>query len=928
MVQCKDTQFIFDHLFMESATPRPRSHRFLIGLLLAGLVLVTTSFDKEVIIAALKQVSIGTLSVPPVLASSNLLPFGESVLVAKPQPYLSAIESVIKYSAVQATWEQSADADVNVWVGNGSEWSTLENDPDADLGISLPVLLTPSTQLQIKTLVKKGTVKNMQVNLLDPGELDASILPQASADETVLTRTQWGADESLRLRETRDRIRADAAKKASPKPAETKTPTPTATPAAPTIDTTPSDSSEYGPNCSTLQSKYPDEFKIGQVISSDAAGKAFTWPIAYTLKLRKIVVHHTDMEIKDYDQSGAIDAADYAAAVRSIYYFHAISRDWGDIGYNYLIDPAGHIYEGRAGGDMAIAAHTLCKNNGSLGVALLGNFQNQNPTPAALQALQSLIAAKTQTYNIDPQGMGMFYGSLLPNIVGHRNVRATSCPGDALYALLPSLRNGTLATPENVIFPVTDTSTYRKSSTPTGPVIPETTKVYRSQAQSVTASVVVEAGRTAKPTITFQNLGTTTWNQDTVIRPVYLEKGASLLKQAKQQQDFVSPNGLATFVPELVFDSKLSGRAFIIEFYVVVNDQVELNTEKAKVNVQVTDQAKSDVTLNGVPLSQLKTTLSQNAIAAQLLKSSDHLTQFLSQEIGGPTTANASSRTSNIRIKLQAPTDSSVAQASSDASVIIDNRPVASLVHGNTVIIIPQPAGLLVKLGKTTYEGSVVRLVPQGQDAKVTLVNLSNIPEWNKSLNDNIYRDTMEWRIVGGKLITINELPLEHYLLGLAEVSNTAHPEKQKTMAIIARSYAQYYLTKAEKFPGMPYNLDDDPNSSQKYLGYGYEMRSPNFAVAVEATANQVMTYQGEVVKTPYFNKSDGRTRSAQEVWGWTNTPYLVSVPDPLCKSDDQKLSGHGVGLSGCGADGAAARGYTAEQILHYYYPGTIISTL
>ncbi len=918
-------QFIFDHPSMESATKRPCTHRFLIGLLLASLVLVT-SIDKELVIAVLRQVTVATVAIPPVQASSNVSPYGDNVLAAQSQPYLSDAETVSKYSAVQATWEQSADADVSVWVSNGGDWSALENDPDADVGISLPVLLTPATQLQIKTAVRKGTVKNMQVNLLDPGEQDASLLPQASADETVLTRAQWGADESLRLRETRDRIRADAAKKATPKPAETKTPTPA--PVAPTTDTQQSDSSEYGPNCSILQSKYPDEFKVGQVISSDTAGKAFTWPIAYTLKLRKIVVHHTDMEIKDYDQSGTIDKADYAAAVRSIYYFHAISRDWGDIGYNYLIDPAGHIYEGRAGGDMAIAAHTLCKNNGSLGVALLGNFQNQNPTPAALQALQSLIAAKTQAYGIDSQGMGMFYGSLLPNIIGHRNVRATSCPGDALYALLPSLRSGTLATPENVIFPATDTSTYRKPSTFTSPVIPETSKLYRSQAQSVTASVVVEPGKTAKPTITFQNLGTTTWNQDTVIRPVYLEKGASLLKQAKQQQDLVSPNGLATFAPELVFDSKLSGRAFIIEFYVVANNQIELNTERAKVNVQVTDQSKSDVTLNGVPLDQLKTTLSQNAIAAQLLKSSDHVTQFLSQEIGGPTTASASTLAKNIRIKLQAPTDSSVALASSDASVIIDNRTVASLVQGNTIIIVPQSAGLLVKLGKTTYDGAVVRLVPQGQDGKVTLVNLSNVPDWNKSLNDNVYRDTMEWRIVGGKLVTINELPVEHYLLGLAEVSNTAHPEKQKTMAIIARSYAQYYLTKAQKFPGMPYNLDDDPNSSQKYLGYGYEMRSPNFAAAVEATNNQVVTYQGEVVKTPYFNKSDGRTRSAQEVWGWTNTPYLVSVPDPLCKSDDQKLSGHGVGLSGCGADGAAARGYTAEQILHYYYPGTIISTL
>jgi peptidoglycan hydrolase-like amidase len=904
------------------------SRRLLVSLVLIVAITVGSGLDKVILQPFIGSQVASSLSIPPAMASSTVLPFGQDTLVASSAPYLSSVESVSEYTAIQATWEQSANSDVSLWASNGDEWLEMVNDPDAGLGISSPALLAPSSQLQLKVLVKAGDIHDIQVHLLDPGIQDNSFIPQASADETVITRSQWGADESLRLRETRDRLRAEAAKKTpAPKPTSVKpttTPTPTGSPTE-----NKSDADEYGANCNLLQAKYPEEFKIGQVISTDVAGKAFTWPIAYTMKLRKIVVHHTDMEIKDYDQSGVIDESDYKAAVRSIYYFHTISRDWGDIGYNYLIDPAGNIYEGRAGGDMAIAAHTLCKNNGSLGVALLGNFQNETPTTAALQAVQSLIKAKSQAYNIDTQGMGLFYGDLLPNIIGHRNVRATSCPGDQLYNLLPALRSGDAAAVQNITFPVFDTSIYRKASAPNVPVIPETQKVYRSQAQSVTASVVAEAGRTAKPTLTFQNLGTTIWNQDTVIRPVYLERGASMLKQAKQQQDFVSPNGFATFMPELVFDSKLAGRAFVIEFYVVVNDQVELNTEKAKLNVQVLDQTKSDVTLNGVPLDQLKTTLSQNVIATQLLKSSDHVTQFLSEEIGGPTAVNSSTTAKNIRIKLGAPDTSATAEASSNSNVVVDNRTVAVLLKGSSMIVIPQSKGLLVKIGKNTYEGAVVRLVPQDEEeGKVTLVNFLNVPEWNKTLNDNVYRNVIEWRILSGKLVTINELPVELYLRGLAEVSNTAHPEKQKTMAIIARSYAQYYLTRDQKFPGMPYQLDDDPNSSQKYLGYGYEKRSPNFVAAVNATKNQVVTYDGEVVKTPYFNKSDGRTRSAQEVWGWTNTPYLVSVADPLCQSEEKKLSGHGVGLSGCGADGAAARGYTAEQILHYYYPGTIISTL
>ena len=109
----------------------------------------------------------------------------------------------------------------------------------------------------------------------------------------------------------------------------------------------------------------------------------------------------------------------------------------------------------------------------------------------------------------------------------------------------------------------------------------------------------------------------------------------------------------------------------------------------------------------------------------------------------------------------------------------------------------------------------------------------------------------------------------------------------------------------------------------QKYLGYGLELRSPNFTQAVEITKNEVVTYQEKLVKTPYFNQSNGRTLSAQEVWGWNHTPYLISVEDTYCQGLSRK--GHGVGLSGYGATQMAKNGKSYKNIIKYYYQGVEI---
>src|SRR5262245_44507247 len=94
-----------------------------------------------------------------------------------------------------------------------------------------------------------------------------------------------------------------------------------------------------------------------------------------------LIVHHTAM-------GNEAPNSDWPAIVRSIWNFHVFERGWADIGYNYLIDPDGVIYEGRAGGDDVVGAHFSGVNAGTVGVAMLGAFTSAPPTSQALNSLK------------------------------------------------------------------------------------------------------------------------------------------------------------------------------------------------------------------------------------------------------------------------------------------------------------------------------------------------------------------------------------------------------------------------------------------------------------------------------------------------------------------------------------------------------------
>ena len=135
------------------------------------------------------------------------------------------------------------------------------------------------------------------------------------------------------------------------------------------------------------------------------------------------------------------------------------------------------------------------------------------------------------------------------------------------------------------------------------------------------------------------------------------------------------------------------------------------------------------------------------------------------------------------------------------------------------------------------------------------------------------YRGSIHVDVNAGKLRAINMVGLEQYLYGVvpSEMPYTWHPEALKAQAIAARSYAL-----ATRRTGA-FDLYPDTRS-QVYLGIEHEKPSTN--AAVNATAGQVVLYDGEVAKTYFFSSSGGRTASADDVWG-EPVPYLVSVPDP-----------------------------------------------
>ncbi len=807
--------------------------------------------------------------------------------------------------------------------------------------------------IEFTPIYEKPATQNITASIAS----DSSYAATNTSRAQIIPRTSWGADESLRV------------KSFQPDPDN-------------------SDQAESNAQESTISAEYKefletykDEIVITKKVNYDENGNPLIWPLEYPEKIRKIFVHHT---------ASTNNLDNPAQAVRDIYRWHAVSRGWGDVGYNYIIDQQGNIYEGRYGGETVVGGHVLRANTGSIGIAVLGNFQESDVPQAALDSLVKLIADKAELHSIDPNGATSFRGENISNISGHRDYGATACPGERLYAQLPSIR----------------TQVAQSIGQGSKPVV--TGNLYSYDVSSRPKDEIqVEKNKPFTFSLTLRNTGSQTWLQGGPSRVAISNQQGEIIGNLSQSS--VKPGEFGIFyikmrspkipgkqtikvhpvrgksntafdITRINIDLNIIADPYKGEIVGMTPDRVFRPGETKNIWLQVENQGFYEWYRDGNEaftishLASIDLKLLRKKLFQEIVRPGETGSALVTinapQKEGDYTMyvyiwANGYKLTPNrVEIPIKVSTDpnatvpdpfnpvredqplpslSTIQNTTEDQirialsfegePVITGNGPfgvysnssqIASFESGETAQVTKESNNYKITSGSETYISSAPpRFVP-GLQTVLEIQNYEKRPAWNTDLNDNKFRGILEVYNDEGKLTVINELPLETYLRGIAEVSNSAEPEKIKALMVAARTYAKYYTTVDRKFPGKPYDLNDDPEVSQKYLGFGLEMRSPNVVSGVRQTEGEVVTYNGELVKTPYFNQSDGRTRSAQEVWGWTHTPYLQSVSDDYCEAN--QLLGHGVGLSGCGATGMAKAGKNYQEILKYFYQGVEIT--
>ena len=682
----------------------------------------------------------------------------------------------------------------------------------------------------------------------------------------IISRTQWGANEEILTTFT------DGDKEIT---------------AADVGET--GGTSERARECEMWQKNFPEEFRTNRMTTHTPDGEKLRWPQRYSPKIELIVVHHTALKVTGDERS-----AD--ERMRALYEYHANQNGWGDIGYNYVIDEKGKIYEGRAGGDKVVAGHLYCANVGTIGIAIMGNFELEQAPQEQLKSLKRLTAYLAEKNGINVRRQVRFHGKLLQPIIVHKDLGHTRCPGYYLENVMSQIREhiiaGNLGSPIN-----SPTIKFYRDGTDTRKMTRMADQVKRKAQLQVTGptEIIMRPGASALISLLF-TAGDA---------PVPRRARIALVERSQ---------------PRIGIWQDVSGNEVRVRKEVLSPAFIRPNeTERITLRIQVPRRAQSyKIQIGEIPFTirtqgrrVRATTTSQNIpLQAPILIGSTNLPQRLSEKIPESSAANLSSQSSEQKIRIRLGFSGNTTQINTNTLPAINGKYL-----GTRNITLNQKGNTCEALvGGANVTSEVVRIDPGS--------GVSSVSGWKRSANR--FRGVIECRIIDNEMVLINELPMEEYLWGLAEEPDTEPYEKQRAFAIAARSYATHYTHPLNrKFQGKPYDGDDSPARFQMYGGVYFEESNPRWTDAVKSTSGLVIMKSNKVVKTPYFSTDDGRTRSPSER-GWNHFPFaevFESKPDPWCNG--LVLNGHGVGMSGCGAKGQALDGAKAEEILKYYYPGT-----
>ncbi|MGL4174380.1 MAG: FG-GAP-like repeat-containing protein [Actinomycetota bacterium] len=325
---------------------------------------------------------------PDQRSTSNPAPPLTSNTLPKMTPEVTELPAL---SVLGVTWPLQKESNFDVQIrqrqdGRWGNWESVHNDPqegpDPDSAEGKrsragtePVVVDGSDAVQAR-VVGGSAPSEITLDIIDPGSSSgtasaksaegvstaakaAGLIAVGAAKPAISTRSQWGADESLR----------------------------TGTPS-------------YG-------------------------------------AVKAALVHHTV-------NSNSYSKSQVPGLIRGIYAYHVQGRGWSDIGYNFVIDRFGGIWEGRYGGmDRAVTgAHARGFNGEAFGAATIGDFDLERPPAAVISAYQRLFAWKATVHQFDPSKPAYIGGEVIRAVSGHRDVGQTACPGKYLYQQVPTIGSG------------------------------------------------------------------------------------------------------------------------------------------------------------------------------------------------------------------------------------------------------------------------------------------------------------------------------------------------------------------------------------------------------------------------------------------------------------------------------------------------------
>jgi uncharacterized protein with LGFP repeats len=341
------------------------------------------------------------LSVPPVARRDQAAASAKLAAVGAPSsaaPLVAHLRKPLthRFSMVGVTWDNGTAAKgttVSVRAHTGgtwSAWTALEIDPaegpapsedNAARAGTEPAWVGPAAGVEVAVYSPSGSApRHLSVDAIDPGTSTYDSTAARTASERTSAKSGAGPDAGT-------------------------------FPSLPTVIT---------------RNQWGADPSLGDSCWQPRLGDTFSM----------VFVHHTA-------GSNTYSRSESPAVVRGIYAYHTQARGWCDIGYNFLIDRYGNIYEGRRGGiRMPVrGAHAGDYNVDTTGISLMGDFTRANPTRSMKHSLVQLIAWRMGTAYHGAYGRPTVNGKVFSRISGHRDAMSTTCPGQQVYDWLPTLRD-------------------------------------------------------------------------------------------------------------------------------------------------------------------------------------------------------------------------------------------------------------------------------------------------------------------------------------------------------------------------------------------------------------------------------------------------------------------------------------------------------